>query len=358
MKRRPSTQDITWFLDLNDRKQLDLNPSYQRRSVWTPKDKKFFLDTIFRNYPSPAVFVHKSVSDRGQATYHVVDGKQRLQTILDFINDKIKIDEDFGDVRVDNKKWSEIVDPEIRQSFWNYTLSVEQIDFVDVNGESSIVKDVFDRLNRNSKKLTSQELRHAKYEGWFNNFAEEQTSTEQAEYWKKFKVSTVGRNKRMLDTQSVSELMMIVIENNIRGFDQDVIDQFYADYDDIFNPDAENSFDEQDFYRRFSRVKDFISEIDKVNGCVVSFANSFSNFYTLWSVVSIYYDCLASKEEFALAYYDFMCEVKSHSDSSDDNPSDVAQYTKATKGATTDLKPRKARLVALLNHLGIPYEVV
>jgi hypothetical protein len=33
MKRRLTTQDITWFLDLHRNKQLDLDPPYQRRSV-------------------------------------------------------------------------------------------------------------------------------------------------------------------------------------------------------------------------------------------------------------------------------------------------------------------------------------
>jgi hypothetical protein len=38
MKRRPTTQDISWLLDLARNKQLDLDPPYQRRSVWTNKD--------------------------------------------------------------------------------------------------------------------------------------------------------------------------------------------------------------------------------------------------------------------------------------------------------------------------------
>ena len=109
MNRRPSTQDLTWLLDLAKNKQLDLDPPYQRRSVWTVKDKQFFLDTIFRNYPSPAIFLHKTVDDAGQATYHVVDGKQRTQTILGFVADKIKIAKDYGDVRLDGRKWSELV---------------------------------------------------------------------------------------------------------------------------------------------------------------------------------------------------------------------------------------------------------
>src|SRR5437870_1007911 len=99
MQRRPSTQDLTWLLDLHQNRQLDLEPPYQRRSVWTRKDKQFFLDTIFRNFPSPAIFLHKTVDEGGKATYHVVDGKQRTQTILDFVNDRVRMANDFGDVR-------------------------------------------------------------------------------------------------------------------------------------------------------------------------------------------------------------------------------------------------------------------
>jgi hypothetical protein len=84
MKRRPTTQDITWFLDLDRNKQLDLDPPYQRRSVWTRKDKQFFLNTIFRDFPSLAIFLHKSISCDGHVVHHVVDGKQRLPTILEF----------------------------------------------------------------------------------------------------------------------------------------------------------------------------------------------------------------------------------------------------------------------------------
>ena len=103
MKHRPTTQDVTWLLDLARNKQLDLNPPYQRRSVWTSKDKQFFLDTIFRDYPSPAIFLHKSISAEGQSMYHVVDGKQRLETILAFAANKLRISKEFGDVRLDGK---------------------------------------------------------------------------------------------------------------------------------------------------------------------------------------------------------------------------------------------------------------
>ena len=103
MKRLPSPQQITWFLDLDKTGQLNLEPPYQRKSVWTLKDRKFFLDTIFRNYPCPAVFIHKVTDEEGKTTYNVVDGKQRLQTILMFKNNELIIDKDFGDVTLNCK---------------------------------------------------------------------------------------------------------------------------------------------------------------------------------------------------------------------------------------------------------------
>ena len=92
MRRQSSIHPISWFLDLYRSEQLDLHPSYQRRSVWSPKDRRFFLDTIFRNYPCPPLFLHRSIDEKGFSTYHVVDGKQRLETVLMFARNEIAID--------------------------------------------------------------------------------------------------------------------------------------------------------------------------------------------------------------------------------------------------------------------------
>ena len=127
MKRQPTTQQLTWFLDLHRNKQLDLDPPYQRKSVWSSKDRKFFLDTIFRNYPAPPIFIHRSVDDNGFTMYHVVDGKQRLETILSFFNNKISIPANFGNQNLDNKKFKDLDQIEKRK-FWDYTLVVDFID--------------------------------------------------------------------------------------------------------------------------------------------------------------------------------------------------------------------------------------
>lgn len=349
MKRRPSIQDLTWLLDLFDNKQLNLSPPYQRRSVWTRGDKQFFLDTIFRNYPCPAIFLHKTISDSGKATYHLVDGKQRTETILEFVGDKLKIG-DFGDTRLDGKKWSELQgETELKQQFWNYQLTVEMLDTVDG------VNEVFDRLNRNARKLTRQELRHARFEGWFIATTEAEAGREE---WATLGVATKARAKRMADTQFLSELMLVVLDQSVQGFDQDAIDEKYRDYDDPDDP--VDGFDPDVELSDFNEVKDYLLQLEAVEKTVTTYAKTLGNFYTLWSVIALA-DSVPVPADFAPRYRAFMEGVAAlGADPYDQAVVDafaaelatpdvqlLRTYRENSRGASTDLGPRQARHEAL-----------
>ena len=177
MSRTQTTQDVSWFLDLKGRDQLNLDPPYQRRSVWSPRDKRFFIDTILNNYPAPPIFLHKTIDETGHSTYHVVDGKQRLQTIIEFTENRVRIPDDFSDVNLQSKRWRDL-ETILKERFWNYVLIVEMLH--DVN--DAPIRNIFDRLNRNSRKLMPQEMRHAKYDGWFITFAEAEADKIEPDY--------------------------------------------------------------------------------------------------------------------------------------------------------------------------------
>ena len=191
MLKRSSSQDISWFLDLRQHGQLDMDPPYQRRSVWNLKDRRFFLDTIFRGYPCPPIFLHKTLGDGQKTVYAVVDGKQRLQTLFMFADDDIVLAPDFGDTRFDGKSWNAIGENE-KKLFWDYVMPVEFLSF-DPN-DTKEVNQAFDRLNRNMRKLDPQELRHARWEGWFISLVENECDDPT---WKKLGIVTNARAKRM-----------------------------------------------------------------------------------------------------------------------------------------------------------------
>ncbi len=345
MQRRTTTQDLSWLVDLSRKGQLNLDPPYQRRSVWTRTDQQFFLDTIFRNFPSPAIFLHKTREDDGRPIYHVVDGKQRTQAILEFINDRLKISAKYGDVRLDGKKWSQLQgERHLKRDFWDYEITVEMIDV----GDGLSINEVFDRLNRNARNLTRQELRHARFDGWLITQAEKEADRQE---WRDLGISTRARSKRMVDVQFISELMLIVLENKILGFDQNTLDDFYAKYDEP--AETVPALDIDDFDERFSKIRGVLVKM-KSYEAVSSYSKGFGNFYTLWALVALSVG-LPNPKELARPYTDFMKQVSLLRKEQDleaflQNNEKYAlplTYHRNSRGASTDLNPRTERFKAL-----------
>lgn len=346
MARNIAPQDISWFLDLNKRKLLDLSPPYQRHSVWTPKERRYFLDTIFNGYPCPPLFLYKSISDEGVSTYHVVDGKQRLETIINFVADKTMLSSDMQDEGLAGKKWKNI-DLDLRKKFWNYQLAVEMLDSVD----NAIVKEVFDRYNRTSKNLERQELRHAKYEGWFANFAEEEVKKAE---WRNLGIVTPASARRMKDVQLISELMVTIINGSISGFSQEMIDKFYADYDTPAEVDP--NFSEDEFIEKFERAKNWIIALNNNSTVVTTHCRTATNFYSLWCYAALT-PILPDSQEAANRYRNFMEKVTSIVKA--ENPEDLLasedaqnfkaefNYAQNARGANTEPPQRLARHEAL-----------
>jgi hypothetical protein len=338
-------QVIRWFLDLYSSRQLDLNPPYQRRSVWTLRDRKFFLDTIFRNYPSPAIFLQKSIDEAlGKMIYHVVDGKQRLETIILFTQNTIAMDREYGDMRLNGKKWKNIeIDPDLKALFYGYSLPIEFID----DDNSLIINEVFDRLNRTSRKLERQELRHARYDGWFIKITEAEAEKEE---WERMGVVTKARMRRMKDAQCISELLTVLVKNRITGYDQDALDDIYAEYDSPH--ETLPNFEEEDFKRNLEFTKDYILSMDAHDLAVTKFAKGFVNFYSLWAFVVLNRTHLETPETTAARYSEFMERVAALSKERDINKflgDENSLYSAAYKYLinsgknNTDLKRREAR---------------
>ncbi len=357
--RRPTTQDITWFLDQRRNQQLNMDPNYQRRSVWSPGDRRFFLDTIFRGYPSPAIFLHKVVSDTGRAVYAVVDGKQRLETIFRFVDNRLALAKDFGDVRLDGKKWRDIeAIPELQRLFWDYVVPVEFLSFDEATTQ---VNEVFDRLNRNSRKLVEQELRHAKYEGWFISFAEAEAEAEPD--WREMEVVTTSRAKRMKDVQFLSELLIVLLKGEVSGFDQGEIESFTAQYEDPSGEEGEAEVDLDRIVDLWHFVRRYIANMRRENAATKDFWRSYKHFYTLWAVVALNRGRLPSEAVAAKRYVEFMALVEQVKDPNTlaalkeqyraggspvhSDPSLAFEYHVNSTGANTEYPQRKARYAAL-----------
>jgi hypothetical protein len=348
MDRQPALQTITWLLNLKKFDQLDLDPPYQRKSVWSLREKQRFLDTILRNYPSPALFLHVTYDDEGNVTYHVVDGKQRISTILDFVDGKIRLAKDTGDNRLDGAKWSDLAQfPGIRKNFWTYQVTVEQIDDI----QEPLVREIFERLNRNSRKLEAQELRHAQFDGWLISYLEEEA---ERPIWKELKVSSRAKARRMSDVQQLSEFAQVIYERSVVGFDQDALTRMYSDLEDP--EETIPDFDRDTFKSDFESAAQYMLAMERANSCITTYATSRTNVYPLWCWIVLNKPDAAAANEIAAKYAKFMdlfleARQATQADSPDSTPAaydeNVRLYLHNFTGASTEAPQREKRYAAL-----------
>lgn len=158
---------------------IELNPSFQRREVWTPSRKSTLIESVVLNLPIPQIVLAER-KDRPN-TYIVLDGKQRLLTLRQFCADTRKPeDEGFTPLAlqslpiekaINGKTYGELADdPEyadVVNAFDNHTIRTIVIrNWPD----SDYLQRVFLRLNTGSVPLSPQELRQALIPGHFTDF--------------------------------------------------------------------------------------------------------------------------------------------------------------------------------------------
>ncbi|MEV7489659.1 DUF262 domain-containing protein [Streptomyces anulatus] len=267
-KRSTTTQAAGWFLDLNSSGRLDLDPPYQRRSVWNLAYKQFFIDSLIRNYPAPTIFLQVDVAVDRPMTYRVIDGKQRLTALFEFQRDEFTTPEDLNDLDLGNRYYSELPE-EVRVSILEYVFTVENIKGASI-GE---LNDSFDRLNRNVARLNKQELRHAKFDGAFIRKVEQLA---EHPFWAEIGLVTPARIRRMQDVEYVSEMYIVSMDGIQEG--KDYLDTYYAENDREITG-------ESDADGKFIAVQDYLRDVNQVTSLRTSRFSNVADFYSLWAAV-------------------------------------------------------------------------
>ncbi|UTO19442.1 DUF262 domain-containing protein [Acinetobacter sp. Z1] len=135
---------------------LDTSPTdFQRKLVWKKQHKYYFIETILANYPFPEVYIASKEIDVSNitATEVVVDGQQRLTTIVDYIKGE-------GDFVDQNKIPSfDSLDLEKKKNFLNYLVSVRDLK----NIKEDVMKEIFQRINNTEYSLNAIEKINAQY---------------------------------------------------------------------------------------------------------------------------------------------------------------------------------------------------
>lgn len=240
-ERNSTRLTVSEFYDNYKSGKYNFNVSYQRKSdVWSEDKKSFLIDSILKNYPIPAIFMRPKVDNStGKTVYDIVDGKQRLEAIIGFIDGRVPLtsyfaEDDFfangnnstadkisglyfTEIKERNKEFTDYI-----KQFWTYGLNVEYL----YEENEELVSSVFDRLNRNGEPLTYQELRNAKYSK--SKLLSTIHKLSKDDFWsdKLDRLESV----RMEDEEFISELFFLILEDGILESSQSNLDALYDKY--------------------------------------------------------------------------------------------------------------------------------
>ena len=239
-----TNHQISWFRKLSVDGSLDLSPAFQRRPVWSDAQSSYLIASILNGLPIPEIFVRTKTAADGDTTVEVVDGQQRLRSIIRFFrNDLELIGNDVSDAWV-GYTWDQL-DHGAQGKFWSFKIVVRELE----NASDTEVRDMFRRLNASQSSLNAQELRHSQYRGEFITVVEKIADDH---WWAANRILTLAQCRRMLDVEFISELMVGLMAGPLDK--KKKLEDFYTDYDEDF-PD-------QDYWReRFRQTRDLTAAV-------------------------------------------------------------------------------------------------
>lgn len=196
--------------------QLNLEPGFQRNSVWSMKDRRSLIESMCQNFPIPSIFLYKS-TDGGRLKYVVIDGKQRIESVLTFQGARgfrgerfaalIEADPSRGPEPLD---WSMLCRRGLEHRVMGY-----KVQTVEVSGDFSDIVELFVRINSTGKRLTTAERRHAKYyDSAFLRHAGA-LAERRKQFFRAGGVLSAGQIARMKHVELVSELMASIVQRGL-----------------------------------------------------------------------------------------------------------------------------------------------
>lgn len=176
-------------------------PTFQRKFVWKVEQASRFIDSLMSDIPFPAIMLYKDANKK----FHIIDGQQRIKSILYFTGnfDKDKVDPldkkyiNFRLKGLSNKSpyyektfsGDNCFTEDEKRELKNKSIPITVIT-IDNPDDLSSIYSIFERLNSGGTPLTSQEIRNCICQGKFNDFLYE---INQNEKWQSFITSSYDR---------------------------------------------------------------------------------------------------------------------------------------------------------------------
>lgn len=148
--------EITIARYANMRPAVDFEPAYQREGgVWTRETRSRLIDSIVNGFDVPKLYFERATSRRTSEDgrtiqYSVLDGKQRLEAVGEFLDNELGLPSDFEFFEDENVSAANLTFAELKSAY--PSLAQRILDFklpiVSVSSDSiDLIEELFQRLN-------------------------------------------------------------------------------------------------------------------------------------------------------------------------------------------------------------------
>lgn len=215
-------------------------PEFQRRLVWTAKDKDRFIESVLKGFPFPEIYMCNGEVDieSGEGTQLLVDGLQRVNTLTEYFNGQGSFS------HVVTVPYKELTKEE-KEKFLEYSVVVRDLGQI----TKDQIVEVFRRLNSTQYTLREMEVNNAIYDGALKKFCERVSEDVFFEYHRVF---TATDRRRMGD---VSFCLSIVGTMMLGYFNRD------DEHENLLSRFNEAFPDEREYEERITRVFNVIEEL-------------------------------------------------------------------------------------------------
>ncbi len=188
--------------DMAMSESIDLKPHYQRRDRWKSNRQSALIESFILNVPVPPVYL--SEDDFGK--YSVIDGKQRITAIRDFLAGDLKL--------VDLKKFKELEGSSFKDLPTQIQNALSVRPYIRVitllkQTDPLLKYEVFLRLNTGGEKLLPQEIRNVAFSGSLNDLLFELSSAKFLATRLKIKNTSSNAYRKMEDVEHVLRFFTI-----------------------------------------------------------------------------------------------------------------------------------------------------
>lgn len=213
------TKTVSDFIDWHKQRMLNLSPGFQRKSVWSEKDRKKLIRSVFEGFPVPSIFLYRREDEAGRAVYDVLDGKQRLESLFAYCRVR-----GFGRQGFSVPfQFMAVHDPDKEARSWSlkdlkshsrlHHLLDYKLQVVEVRGDLADIQELFVRINSTGKKLSNQERRKAQFIASPVLAEAELLASKLGKQLLKDRIVTRSQQQRMKDVELICELLLTLYQD-------------------------------------------------------------------------------------------------------------------------------------------------